>query len=497
MALQIPDQAIALQTRAPDAMQSIAGMLNIAGGAQSLKKAQATYASDVAQRASEASLADSSAQVARANVQPLIDQQAANTQQAQTQSAAARFKLTGDQLEKSMQIGQGLLADPAISSGDMTKIVPLVAAARQRMIDSGIPSDTAEVQAAHLLTAAAHDPASLPQLLKNSMLQSMPAQQQVDAITPKLVQASNGQQISFSNVNPLAEGGVGAQPIAPIQQQLPPTTPTMENGTPGYLGPQPAQQQNMGFDPSRLTPQQKAAMIQNDPVAYANGLESFYQRGQQPQAQRVVSGMPVGASEGIQGTQGVINDDWKTSVNSANGAQRTIGILQNIKQYATGAATGVHADKQAYLSGLAGLLGMDAGELARTNTDLLAKNSNMLALAGGNTDAARAMAEAANPNSHMTREALTHAADQLIGQQQLNLARVKYLMPFKAQADAGHPEMYNAALNEFNSVADPRVIQFSSMSPEEKIAMKSSMSEKERAQFGAKLGKARTLGVAP
>lgn len=497
MALTIPDQSIALQAKAPDGMQSLSSLLNIANGAQTLKRAQATYDSDVSQRASESSSAAAKATVDNANVNPKIAQQLADTSTAQTGAEAAKYKLHGDYAGTMLQTAAGALSDPRISGPDYKpeEAGKALTEAFQQAVAKGVPPDQALLAVSPFMNAI-HQPGAVAQMLKNTVVGQMGASGQQSALTPSLVQNSNGQQTITTNINPLAPGGVGAQPIAPIQQQLPPTTPTMDGGVPGYLGPQGGQgQSEMGFDPSKLSQAQKAQMLKVSPDAYARGVEAFYKRGQ-PQQGRVASGLPIGAAEGIQGTQGVVNDDWKNSVTQANGAQRTIGILQNIKQYSAGAAGGIGADRQAFTAGLAGLLGMDAGELVKTNTDLLAKNSNMLALAGGNTDAARAMAEAANPNAHMTKEALAHAADQLIGQQQLNLARVQYLTPFKAQADAGHPEMYQAALNQFNSVADPRIVQFSSMSPEDKSAMKSSMSEKERAEFGKKLGKARTLGIA-
>jgi hypothetical protein len=77
--------------------------------------------------------------------------------------------------------------------------------------------------------------------------------------------------------------------------------------------------------------------------------------------------------------------------------------------------------------------------MARTDTDLLAKNSNMLALAGGNTDLARTLAESANPNTKMTPQAIQAAADQVIAQQKLALAKQKLLQPIKALND---PAMY-------------------------------------------------------
>lgn len=490
------DPSIPLQAQSPNPMQSLASMLNIANSAQYLKKSQATFDSDVAQRASEASMADSNAQVAKATIQPRITQQAEAANQAGIKSQLDQFRLTGEQLDKANQIGQGLLGDPDISSGDMTKIVPKIMGAKQRMIESGIPASTAEVQAAHLITAAAQNPQGLPQLLKNSIVQSQAAPQQAALMQPNIVQNDNGQQIVSSNVNPFAPGGVGSQPIAPIQKQLPPTTPTYANGQPGYLGPQ-GEPDHDGFDPSKLTPAQRAKLARDDPEAYANGLEAFYRSTQGRAAPKMVpSGPPTGVPEAVGNTQAAIGSHWAKTQAASENAQQDIGILQNIKQHAQGAATGVGSEKANFVAGLASLLHMDAATLQKTDADLLAKNSNMLALAGGDTNAARAMAEAATPNSHMTGPAIQQAADQIIAQRKLALARTQFLTPFKAMADQGHPEMYNNALNQFNSVADPRVIQFSSMSPEEKIALKSSMSPQERNEFGQKLGKARSLGIA-
>lgn len=497
MPLTIPDQSIALQAKAPDAMSSLASMLNIAGGAQALKKAKATFDSDVSQRASEASSAGSRATVDQANVDPLIAQQAAQTSTAQTGAEQAKYALHKDYTGTMLQTAAGAMRDPRIT-GEGGQYDP--AAAGKALSDAfeqarakGVPTDQALLAIAPFMNAI-HQPGAVAQMLQNTVLGQMGAPSQASAVAPSGVGVTNGQQSSVVNTNPFA-GQVGATiPGTEQQMQLPPTTPTMENGTPGYLGPQPVQGQG-GFDPSKVSPAQKAAMVADSPEGYANGLEAFYKRGQ-TQPARVTTGLPVGASGAIEGTQGAINDHWKGAITSSNSAQQDIGVLQNIKQHAAGAATGIAADKQTLVAGIAGMLGMDAGELAKTNADLLAKNSAMLALAGGDTNLARTMAEAATPNSHMTKEAIVQAADQVIAQRKLALARTQFLMPFKGMADHGNPEMYNNALVQFNSVADPRVIQFTSMTPEEKIHLKSSMTEQERAEFGAKLGKARSLGIA-
>jgi hypothetical protein len=171
-------------------------------------------------------------------------------------------------------------------------------------------------------------------------------------------------------------------------------------------------------------------------------------------------------------------EDWKqTAADSATAAQN-IGVLQEIKRLAPNAITGVGSDRQAMLAGLAGKLGMTVEEMQKTSTDLLAKNANMLALAGGNTDSARALAEVANPNLHMTPEAIQHATNQIIAQQQVKLMKQKFLQP--VQTDPG---AYSARLTQWNSLADPRLVQWKGMSPAERSAVLAPMSAQQQAKF--------------
>src|SRR6267378_4945885 len=195
----------------------------------------------------------------------------------------------------------------------------------------------------------------------------------------------------------------------------------------------------------------------------------------------------LGQPEAIGGTVGTINKDWDQTVASASNAQRDIGILQTIKQLAPAAATGPGADRRLLIDKLAGALGMDSRQMQATATDELAKNQNMLALAGGNTDAARMLAEVANPNWHMTKEAIAGTADQLISQRAAAVAKQKYLAPAKAAADAGHPEGYVAGLQRWSEMGDPRAFQYQHMSAGEKAKLKQSMKPDDQAAFGAKL----------
>ena len=207
---------------------------------------------------------------------------------------------------------------------------------------------------------------------------------------------------------------------------------------------------------------------------------------------RIQSGPALGQATTQEGIAKTVQNDWADTNTSAKTAAQDIGVLQNIKQYAPGAATGVTGAKEALIAGLAGALGMTPAQLVKTNTDLLAKNSAMLALAGGNTDMARTLAEAGNPNSHMTAEAIQHAADQVIAQRQMAIHKQKLLLPF-----VDNPTAYNAVLSHFNDISDPRVLQFPNMTAAEKAQLKSSMNPAEREAFGKKIDANKALGFIP
>jgi hypothetical protein len=112
----------------------------------------------------------------------------------------------------------------------------------------------------------------------------------------------------------------------------------------------------------------------------------------------------------------------------------------------------------------------------------------LLALAGGNTDAARGIAEMATPNAKMTKDAIQRVANQLIGVEKLKQAKADYLAPYLT-----NPAQYQQKLNEFQKFSDFRLFQ--EMSPDEVAKLKASMSEAERKAMSDKIKEARTLGI--
>lgn len=329
------------------------------------------------------------------------------------------------------------------------------------------------------LASLPDDPKALQQVVMKARAQVLPPGAQIVAQNPSGIQVDNGQQSAVVNTNTGA-GPVGAViPGTAVQKQLPPTTPVFDaaTGTPGYLGPT-----GRGAPPAAAP----AAPAGGAPAA-ADGVAKLTVL---PKPGFVPSGPKLGAEANVAGSVDVVNKDWaQTSANAAS-APQNIGVLQNIKKYAAGAVTGVTNDRRAFFAGLAGLAGMAPGEIAKTDTDLLAKNSAMLAQQGGNTDLARLITEAANPNAHMTKEAIEAAANQVIAQQKLAIAKQQYLGNFKTD-----PEHYTQKLAEWNSFADPRVLQLPDMSREEKARMKAAMSPTEQRDFGRKIREMQARGL--
>lgn len=175
-------------------------------------------------------------------------------------------------------------------------------------------------------------------------------------------------------------------------------------------------------------------------------------------------GAQTGAEAGSRNLQDEMSKKW-TDLNGANQqAQSTVSYLQNIKTLAPAAATGPQADRLNYANGLLSLAGSEKATDAVTATDLLNKYSNQitarLSANGMGTDSARTILQSAYPNAHMTPAAISEAADNLIGAQQMTQAKVRMLAPLR---NAGDAQGYNKAEVQFDQNADPRIFQYANI----------------------------------
>jgi len=298
--------------------------------------------------------------------------------------------------------------------------------------------------------------------LARHSLNSLTAESQIEKLFPSATAVNTGAGITpmtfgspFLSVTP---PGTSAGPTTPLE--VPPTTQLVAQpgdntglppGTPYLLGPQGP----------------KAIGAPKPPMT---------------------TGLAPSVASTLTSSATAANDDWKQTLQTAQMAPQRIAVFQNIKKLAPESFTGVGGERKALLAGLAQSVGIPAFELEKTATDELVKNTKLLAIAGGNTDAARQLAEVANPNSKMTLSAIKGVADQLIGVEKMNTARFNYLMPFRED-----PSTYQQKMAEFTPLMDSRLYQ--EISPAEFKKLVNSMSAADKADISSKIKLGIRLGV--
>jgi hypothetical protein len=225
------DPSIPLGTKVPDPMQSLSGLLNVGNNILTYKRNLATFDSDVAQRQAESSSAQSNATVNAANVNPLIEQQAAQTSTAQTGAKAAQFGLQKDYMGTALQTASGLAADPRLAAGPKYSdeaAANAIAEAENQMVAKGVPIAQAKMATAPLYMQV-HTPGAVQQMLKNTITGNMAPASQGGAISPNtsFVSTSGGTQPFNTNALSGPVGPTGS-PMAPPNQFV--STPTGRMG---------------------------------------------------------------------------------------------------------------------------------------------------------------------------------------------------------------------------------------------------------------------------
>ena len=180
--------------------------------------------------------------------------------------------------------------------------------------------------------------------------------------------------------------------------------------------------------------------------------------------------------------------DWAATVEAANAATNTRSVYDKIRAALPMAFTGVGSEKKQFLSKLAQAIGLPVNTLETTNTEELVKNSKLLQVVGGNTDAARAIAEMANPSASMTAEGNKKIIEQLDGQERFKEEKAHFLEPV-----AGDPVAYQQRLRQWNAAADP--LFFTQMSQEDAAQVMRTMSEARKAELLKKRDRAKALGI--
>ena len=379
---------------------------------------------------------------------------------AETGTQSAQMKFANEQVLGVAGRLTGLINNPLIIAAeqnpneiDKDKLTARVKRyADEQAVALGIPKEKADQLIGPYLEQAATNPAGLRQFLKDKLLATLDQGSRLTALQPSGVPISTGAQtgvVQTGQFGPYAPGAVLPGTLQDVQ--VPPTTEITNplTGEKRLIGP----------------------MSQRAAPALTTGL-----------------GPAQTSLLGAGGTN--ISEDLKTTLADARDAQPRITIFQNIKKFAPDSFTGVGGQRKELAAGILNAIGIPAYEAEKISTEELAKNSALLALAGGNTDAARALAEVATPNKKLNEKAILAIADQMIGIEKMKLARANFLSP--VQNDAAQ---FTQRQQQFNSLADPRLFQ--EMSREDVEKLRKSMSPAQQAEMSAKIKQAKQLGIIP
>lgn len=479
--------------RVPQQQQmSLADMLNLARGVQAyqqtqqlnplqLQQAQTELMRLQAIAPEEIKRAQAESKVAEATVAPRITSatQAAETATVGTESA--RLKLAAERQQGIANRLTALINNPAVISAEQNPqtanpqgLAELMRQyGEQQGKELGVPADQIATLTKPYIEMAASSPAGLRAFLKERLLTGMDNSARAATMQPG---------------GPMIQTGAGG-----YQAQ----TNIFGPNAPGTIVPGTMYSAQMGPGATRvITPEQAQAMGKPE-LAGATvtlGVQSPLPGVSTPQMQQagapIVTGLSPTQAAPIQQLPAMAGEHFARVQKESEGAQSAIGVLQNIKKYASEAFTGVGGARKELAAGIANAVGIPAYEAEKTATDVLAKNSNLLALAGGNTDLARTLAEAANPNKKMNADAIRIAADQLIGIKRMTLAQQQFMSQYQT-----NPQQYMAAKARFDSIADPRLFQ--EWTQKDIAKMKQSMSEMEFREFVNKARAAKELGLLP
>lgn len=365
----------------------------------------------------------------------------ATAKKATTEANKAQFGFTNDQGVVAQNEAARLLKDPRIKNAQNTpegreKALRALDEVGSTLKTKGLHDDVIKGMLGQYYTQAIHDPTQIAPKIDQGLSAATGATTQRQQLTPQYTTNASKQIVGLTS----GTNQISAPTEAP--QGQPQGAP--QGGAHGQV-------QNQFTQRQTLNPTQAQAEMGN--VASTN-----------------------------------LSTDFTATQQAASNSEPRIALFQNIKKLAPEAFTGVGGQRKELASGIAQAIGLDVYQTEKMSTDELAKTSAMLSLAGGNTDMARQLAEAANPNKKMNEQAIKQIADQMIGMEKLNQAKYKFLQPV-----ANDPAAYADRLQKFNQVNDFHIFQ--ETTPEEVAKLKRSMSPAQQRAMGEKIKLARQLGL--
>jgi len=430
------------------AQTSMADMLNLASGVQNYQQAQQVNPLKLQEARLQLLQAQQmnplAVRKATAETNVAEQTQAPKISQAQSEAGTAATQLNSAQL-KNLQEHVGYAAKNTLdllNSDEPITYEKVKNTVTDTMKNAG--SSQAAIDQALAGIPKNATPTQMKLVVGRYAMKALSTQEQLEKLYPNtnLVQ-TGAQNLPVSGGGPLATQPAGQPTGAPgIPNQLGPGTPIIKNGVPTYLG-----------------------ATDNVQAALTPGQSAFGT-----------------------GTGTAVASDVAQTIADATTATRNKAIFQTMKGLIPDSYTGLGSEKKLFAEKVAEAIGIPYDTLKTSNTEELMKNQNLLALVGGNTDSARALAQVANPNVTMTKAGLNKVINQLIGFEDFKSAKANFLTQYQNDLT-----VYGQKLMQFNNVADPRFFQ--QMTAEEAQQMLKSMTPAELQTLRQKKAMAKQLGI--
>ena len=429
---------------------SLGDMVNIARGAQQYQQAAQTNPLELQSLQAETNVATGTEAPRIKSSQQAAETATVGTESAKLDFATKQVNAVAGRLTSLINNPLIITAEQNPQAVDATQLTNVVRKyGEEQAVAMGIPKDKADQLLQPYLEQATKNPANIRQFLKDKLLSTLDQGSRLTAMQPSgqgINTGAGGYTVQTGQFGPYVPGQV--LPGTMFEQQIPPTTEVVSpTGAKSLVGP-------------------------------------LSQRGNAP----LTTGLGPAQTALLTAGGTTISSDLATTMADAKEAPGRVAIFQNIKKFAPESFTGVGGQRKELAAGILNAVGIPAYEQEKVNTEELAKNSALLALAGGNTDAARALAEVATPNKKLNEKAILAIADQMIGIENMKIARAGYLTPVQNDAT-----QYSQRQLQFNQIADPRIFQ--EMTAQDVAKLKASMSAVEQAELTRKIRLARQMGI--
>lgn len=411
---------------------------------------------------------------------------------------SAKFELAMKNIGAVNSTIAGLLGDPDVGKGDMSK---KIIDATTRLVKDNVYSAQHVTEA---LKGMPTDPTRQAQWLKNIYSQTQSAEQRAQSFfgAPQGIPDAAGTRITqipgYPNL-PARERGY-------VPNQLPPGTPTTATanpndpnyGAPAIIGPSgpPGLQQPGVMPPTNGAPARakvpSSATIVGDDEGAANSLyptptPAERVAGGFAAAKPVITGLPPGTAHAMEGAAESYNSASAAAGKYAqrvNPLRSAIPILEKMKETDIGPTSERWNDiKSTAITLGAGKIigGIDPEKIKDYNElkkYLSQYSSQAAATMGPKTNDGLATAVTSNPNVHMDRMSALDLTKVALGVERMQQAGIR---EFNSMVESGKaaPSGFNKFMVKWASEQDPRAFVYDLLTPEQQAKMKKGLSKGE------------------